>query len=90
MLYQLKWAGMAQHNFVRVYVSVIRPVLECSCPVWHTGLPDYLSLNIEVVKTSPEVYVPWPELLGYFTSKQKTFPRCMTGETSSAEAILQE
>ena len=27
----------------RVYVSVIRPVLEYACPVWQTSLPMYLS-----------------------------------------------
>ena len=35
-----------------VYVSVIRPVLEYSCPVWHTSLPMYLSDNIETIQKS--------------------------------------
>ncbi len=34
----------------RIYVSVIRPVLEYTCPVWHTGLPDYLTQSIGVVQ----------------------------------------
>ena len=38
MLYQLKRAGIGQHDLVAIYVSVIRPVLEYACPVWHTNL----------------------------------------------------
>ena len=41
--YQLKRAGIRQCDLLRVYVSVIRPVLEYACPVWHTSLPMYLS-----------------------------------------------
>ena len=38
-IYQLKRAGIRQCDLLRVYVSVIRPVLEYACPVWHTSLP---------------------------------------------------
>ncbi|KAK2176899.1 hypothetical protein NP493_632g01023 [Ridgeia piscesae] len=50
MLYQLKRAGITQKDLVSVYVSVMRPVLEYACPVWHTNLPQYLSDNIEVIQ----------------------------------------
>ena len=50
MLYQLKRAGVAQSDLVTVYISVVRPVLEYACPVWHTNLPKYLSENIEIVQ----------------------------------------
>ena len=46
MLYQLKRAGISQADFVTVYLSVVRPVLDYACPVWHTNLPKYLSDNI--------------------------------------------
>ena len=36
MLYQIKRAGIGQHDLVTIYVSVIRPVFEYACPVWHT------------------------------------------------------
>ena len=36
MLYQLKRAGISQLDLVTVYISVVRPVLEYACPVWHT------------------------------------------------------
>ncbi|KAK2165611.1 hypothetical protein NP493_1358g00002 [Ridgeia piscesae] len=50
MLYQIKRAGITQKDLVSVYVSVVRPVLEYACPVWHTNLPQYLSDNIEVIQ----------------------------------------
>ena len=50
MLYQLKRAGITQKDLVSVYVSVVRPVLEYACPLWHVNLPQYLSDNIEVIQ----------------------------------------
>ena len=50
VLYQLKRAGVSQKDLLRVYLSVIRPVVEYACPVWHTNLPGYLSDSIEVVQ----------------------------------------
>ncbi|KAK2181159.1 hypothetical protein NP493_409g07030 [Ridgeia piscesae] len=50
MLYQLKCAEITQKDLDSVYVSVVRPVLEYACPVWHTNLPQYLSDNIEVIQ----------------------------------------
>ena len=44
-LYQLRRAGITQKDLLSVYVSVVRPVLEYACPVWHTNLPQYLSDN---------------------------------------------
>ena len=37
MLYQLKRAGISQNDLVKIYVSIIRPVLEYACPVWSRG-----------------------------------------------------
>ncbi|KAK2158149.1 hypothetical protein NP493_1800g00014 [Ridgeia piscesae] len=45
MLYQLKRAWITQKDLVSVYVSVVRPVLEYACHVWHTNLSQYLSDN---------------------------------------------
>ena len=50
MLYQLKRAGISQLDLVKIYVSVIRPVLEYACPVWSTNLPKYLSDAIEMIQ----------------------------------------
>ena len=48
MLYQLKRAK-SQNDLVKIYVSIIQPVLEYACPVWSTRLPKYLSDAIEMI-----------------------------------------
>ena len=51
MLYQLKRAGISQHDMVIVYIiSTVRPVLEYACLVWHTNLLIYLSDSIEMIQ----------------------------------------
>ena len=51
MLDKLKRAGIGQHaKIVTIYVSVIRPVLEYACPVWHTNLNRHLTESIETVQ----------------------------------------
>ena len=51
MLYQLKRAWITQKDLVSVYVSVVRPVLEYACPVWHTNLPQYLAFQAAYLKS---------------------------------------
>ena len=50
IIYQLKRAGISQTDLIRIYVTVIRPVLEYACPVWHTSLQNYLSNSIETIQ----------------------------------------
>ena len=50
MLYKLKRAGISQNDMVKIYISVVRPVLEYACPVWSTSLPKYLSDAIEMIQ----------------------------------------
>ena len=50
MLYQLKRAGVNQADLVTIHISVVRPVVEYACPVWHTNLSIYLSDNIEMIQ----------------------------------------
>ena len=50
MLYQMKRSGISQSDLITVYISVVRPVLEYACPVWHINLPSYLSDNIEIIQ----------------------------------------
>ena len=33
-----------------MYISVVTPVLEYACPVWHTNLPKYLSDSIKLIQ----------------------------------------
>ena len=49
-MYQLKRAGVHQDDLVRIYVSVIRPILKYACPAWSTNIPQYLSDYIELVQ----------------------------------------
>ena len=49
-MYQLKRAGVDQRDLVRIYMSVIRPVLEYAAPVWSTSMPGYLSDKIETIQ----------------------------------------
>ena len=50
LLSQLKRAGIAQSVLVRFYCSVIRPILEYACQVFHCNLPLYLSEEIERIQ----------------------------------------
>ena len=50
MLYQLKRSGISQADLLKIYVSVVRPVMEYACPVWHTCLPKYLSDDLETIQ----------------------------------------
>ena len=51
MLYQLKRAGVCQHDLVTVIcVSAIRHVLGFACPVGHTNLNRHLTESIETVQ----------------------------------------
>ena len=63
MLYQLKRAGIGQHDLAGIgqhdlvtrpllcnamtILYVIIPVLEYACPVWYTNLNKYLSESLE-------------------------------------------
>ena len=43
-------AKKKKKNLLRIYLSIMRPVVEYACPVWHTNLRGYLSDGIEVVQ----------------------------------------
>ena len=50
MLRLLKWANADTKALSTVYITVIRPVLEYACQVWHGNIPEYLSDDIERVQ----------------------------------------
>jgi hypothetical protein len=50
VVYQLLRSGVACHDIVNVYCSLIRPVLEYCCPVWHPGLTRANHDEIESVQ----------------------------------------
>ena len=39
-----------QPDLLKIYLSIIRPVLEYACPAWSTSIPQYLSDKIEMVQ----------------------------------------
>ena len=42
-----------------VYITVIRPILEYGCEVWHFNILDFLSVDIErVQKRSSRIILP--------------------------------
>lgn len=47
MLTRCKRAGVSKSDMLAIYRSLIRPVLEYCCAVWHTNLPQYLHDHIE-------------------------------------------
>ena len=58
MLRLLKWANADTNALSTVYITVIRPVLECACQVWHFNIPEYLSDDIERVQKKIRIKLP--------------------------------
>ena len=49
-LSQLKCAGLGPNELVQFYWTCIRPITEYACPLFHDGLPVYLSHELEAVQ----------------------------------------
>ena len=49
-LSQLKRSGLCSHELVQFFRTCIRPITEYACPVFHDGLPVYLSNELEGVQ----------------------------------------
>jgi hypothetical protein len=43
-------AGVRDSDIIVVYSSIIRSILEYACPVWHPGLTQQLSEDIEAIQ----------------------------------------
>ena len=50
LLTLLKRAEVQLEDMITIYTSIIRPVLEYACVVWHSSLPEYLHNDIEGVQ----------------------------------------
>ncbi len=57
ILYQVKRSRSERKDLLKIYLSVIRPVLEYTCPVWHPHLPKYLSDSIEHIQQRALRYI---------------------------------
>ena len=51
-LCMLKRAGVSSTDIHQVYISIIRPLPEYACEVWHPGLTGQLSQQIEHIQKS--------------------------------------
>ena len=49
-LSQLKRSGLGTRELVQFFCTCIRPITEYACPVFHDGLPVYLSNELEGVQ----------------------------------------
>ena len=58
MLRLLKRANADTQALSTVYITVIKPVLEYACQVWHFNIPEYLSDDIEVQKRALRIILP--------------------------------
>ena len=57
----LKRAGVACIHIVRIYVSLVRSLLEYACQVWHTGLTVLDSDRLEGIQKRT-IKIAFPEL----------------------------
>lgn len=46
----LKQSGIPSSDLLPVFFALVRSILEYACVVWHTSLPTYLSVKIELVQ----------------------------------------
>ena len=50
LLRQLKRANVEKSSLLQFYTACIRSILEYGCQVFHSSLPDYLSMDLERVQ----------------------------------------
>ena len=62
----LRKAGVGTDNMLKVYLAIIRPILEYALPVWQ-AIPEYLSYKIESVwKRALKIINPGEEIMTNF------------------------
>ena len=50
MLTRCKRAGVTKDDMIGIYCSLIRPILEYCCVIWHSSLPQYLHDALESIQ----------------------------------------
>ena len=60
-LRHLQRSGLGIKELIQFFCSCIRPITEYACPVFHNGLPSYLSEDLEVVQKRG-LKIIYPEL----------------------------
>ena len=62
MLRLLKRSNASFNTLITVYTTIIRPVLEYACQVWHYNIQQYLSEEIEKIqKRAFRIILPTPK-----------------------------
>jgi hypothetical protein len=59
----LVYVGVKKRSIVKVYATMIRPILEYDIPVWQS-IPDHLSQKIEFIKKRA-LKINFPEANSY-------------------------
>ena len=54
-LRQLKRKNIPSKELLTFYTTCVRPVAEYACPVFHNGLPQYLSNDLERLQSGVRV-----------------------------------
>ena len=60
-LTQLKRSKVGSRELVQFFVTCIRSLIEYACPVYHDGLPDYLSNDLERIQKRA-MHIIYPSL----------------------------
>ncbi len=47
---QCKRAALRREELVSIYCTLVRPLLEYACPIWHASLQQYLTDNLEAIQ----------------------------------------
>ena len=68
----LKQSGATPVALAKVFVTIVRPILEYAAPVWQ-NIPDFLDNNIESPEESHVYYLSFPRLQGGITAARPHF-----------------
>ena len=76
MLSCLKKFGMPYNHLKQIYISHIRPITEYACPVWHFGLTDAHTKELECIQKRAcriilgQQFVSYNQALGFLNLQQ--------------------
>ncbi len=76
----LKNACPNREDLVVTYTSLVRPIVEYACTVWHAGLPQYLMKEVETIQKRALTAIYGLEMDGEGSSKTEHL--CASGLVS--------
>ncbi len=42
-----------REDLIVTYTNLVKPIVECACPLWHAELPQYLQKDVETIQNRP-------------------------------------